>query len=91
MKIIGAGAAAGAALGGVVGVVVHFMSRTLPSTFYVGTAQAEGQDRATISSGPPHIHPSWWPSLFVTVAVGLVIGVLVIVVGRRLGFRLSRG
>lgn len=80
----------GAALGAVVGVIAHFASRTVPHTFYVGVSRPEGAGTAEATLGTPLVHPSWWPTLFVAVVVGLVLGAAVGLAFDRAGLRVVR-
>lgn len=90
MKGIGIAASFGAALGGVVAVIVHFASRTVPHTFYVGVSQLEGTNRASASIATPLVHPSWVPVLPVSIGVGAVAAVTMFWIARRAGLRLVR-
>ena len=88
MKAVGVGAAAGALLGAVVGLIVHFMSQTVPSTYYI-TATSDGH-RVDQTLASPLVHPSWWPSLPISVSVGVVVGALAVLTVRKAGYLLVR-
>jgi hypothetical protein len=88
MKIVSALGVVGGLLGAVVALVAHFMSRTVPSTFYVGTAQIGRRVDATLDM--PLVHPSWWPSLPVAVGIGVLIGLLLGSASLGTGVRLTR-
>lgn len=84
------GTGLGAALGTLVGLVVHFLSWTLPSTYYVGSVHLESEDTASVTTWPQEVHPSWWPSLPIAILVGATLGYLTVVMLTRSGWELVR-
>ena len=84
------GTVLGAALGALVGAVVHFLSWTLPSTYYVGSVHIEGEDTASITNWPTQVHPSWWPSLPIAILAGAAVGYLAVLLLARSGWHLVR-
>jgi hypothetical protein len=64
------------------------MSHTVPSTYYIGVSSDGHRVDQTLAS--PLIHPSWWPALPISIAVGLIAGGLAIVAIRRAGYVLIR-
>lgn len=87
MKIVAWCAAVGGLWGAVVAVLVHFLSDTLPSHYAVGFVQMG--NRVSLGS-PPLVHPSWWPSLPASVAVGVLVGACGGLAASRVGLRVSR-
>lgn len=88
MKIVYALSVVGGLLGASVAVMAHFLSRTVPSTFYLATDRVGRQVNATVET--PLVHPSWWPSLPAAVGIGLLAGALLGLAANRAGVRLAR-
>jgi hypothetical protein len=86
MRIVAVFGVVGTGLGAVVAVLAHFMSHTLPSHYYVGFSQLGAEVQL---GSPPLIHPSFLPVLPLSMAIGLVAGVVLGVAGRRLRFRVG--
>lgn len=83
-------AATGGVLGAAVALIAHFVSHTVASTYYVGMSLPDGPGIATATSATPLVHPSWWPMLPAAVAIGLVVGSAVGLLGRSAGLRIVR-
>lgn len=90
MRLIGVMSAIGGAISAIVGVVAHFASRTVPSTFYVGTFGPDDGGRVSATLGTPLVHPSWSPTLPVSIIVGLAVGAAVGLVMSRVGVEVVR-
>lgn len=86
MKIICALGFFGGLMGAAIAILAHFLSRTVPSTYYVGTMELGRQVNATLAT--PLVHPSWWPMLPLVVGAGLVVGLVAGFVADRSGIRL---
>jgi hypothetical protein len=88
VRVVAACSVFGAALGAVIAIVAHFLSHTLPSHYTVGFIQ----DGNSVDLGsPPQVHPSWWPSLPISIGVGVVIGLGIGFMAYRAGIRINRG
>lgn len=91
MRWVGVGTFFGGFLGAIVGVIAHFASRTVPSTFGItGYRALDQSDRFFQTFQTPLVHPSWWPSLYIAIAVGILIGAFIGFGLRHSGLRVVR-
>jgi ribose/xylose/arabinose/galactoside ABC-type transport system permease subunit len=80
----------GATLGATVAILAHFLSHTLPSTYYVGGVTVEGSNRVDQTLQSPLVHPSWLPLLPAAIVIGAAVGAVVGALAHAAGVRVTR-
>jgi hypothetical protein len=88
MKAAAVCAVVGAVLGALIAVIVHFLSHTLPSSYDVVGVNDGRLGTQTLAS--PLVHPSWFPVLPAAIAIGAVVGAVLVTAASWAGYTIIR-